>query len=314
MTGTENLQAFLDEHGKKLDPLSRSDSGSALLLKLLGHRAHQVYTEAAKPWPEDSVELVHDLRVATRRMREALAIARPLVDGKKADRADRRARKLGRVLGERRIADVMIEEGKTSFADQTALIASLPAALEARRLRATKKVTSAYPPNKLLRHGAKVLALALDAKSDLALADIAGAHLLERTASVKKLLLAVEDKDAQRRHHALRIRLKRLRYASEILSAAFPEQFDAERMIEPLKALQDALGVLNDAVELKQVAKKLAKKKRHAEDVALQAFLGELDRAIDARWTAAHDLVQGPGHVAVAALGEVARRLTSASA
>src|SRR5947209_4297936 len=105
MTGVENREAFLEEHGKKLDPIVPTDS-ELLPLKLIGHRAHQVYAAAAEPWPEDSVELIHDLRVATRRLREGLAMASPLLHRKKVRRADRRAQKLGRVLGERRMADV----------------------------------------------------------------------------------------------------------------------------------------------------------------------------------------------------------------
>ena len=45
--------------------------------------------------------------------------------------------------------------------------------------------------------------------------------------------------------HALRIRLRRLRYACEFLHGAFPEG-DSARLVRSLKRLQDLLGELND--------------------------------------------------------------------
>jgi CHAD domain-containing protein len=47
------------------------------------------------------------------------------------------------------------------------------------------------------------------------------------------------------KRHALRVRLRRLRYACAFLSGAFPER-DAEPLIRSLKLLQDLLGRLND--------------------------------------------------------------------
>jgi CHAD domain-containing protein len=47
------------------------------------------------------------------------------------------------------------------------------------------------------------------------------------------------------KRHALRVQLRRLRYACEFLRGAFPER-DAERLIRSLKNLQDLLGDLND--------------------------------------------------------------------
>jgi CHAD domain-containing protein len=45
--------------------------------------------------------------------------------------------------------------------------------------------------------------------------------------------------------HALRIRLRRLRYAAEFLRGVFPG-FDSEPLVGSLKRLQDLLGELND--------------------------------------------------------------------
>lgn len=52
-----------------------------------------------------------------------------------------------------------------------------------------------------------------------------------------------------RQRHRLRIRAKRLRYATEFFAGTFPGAMSAERRLESLSALkdlQDALGGLND--------------------------------------------------------------------
>jgi CHAD domain-containing protein len=310
MTGMDNLRAFLDEHGQKLAAVTHEDSGTPLLLKLIGHRTHQVYAIASQPWPADSVDLVHDLRVATRRLREALAIASPLIDARKAARADRRAQKLGRKLGERRIADVMIADAEGHFAAALAAVPSLRPALEAERDKGTRRIQKRYPEHTLLRHGAKVLALALNPTTDLRIEDVAGPHLAERVKKVESLIDTIDDEHDKKHHHSLRIRLKRLRYSAEIFSTVFPDRFDEHAMIDPLKDMQDALGVHNDAAELSSFVKKLSKKKAGRDDPAIPPLLVDLVAATNARYAAAKELVHGRGKAAVDALREVAKAIT----
>jgi CHAD domain-containing protein len=57
--------------------------------------------------------------------------------------------------------------------------------------------------------------------------------------------------------HALRVRLRRLRYACEFLRGAFPGR-DSEPLVRSLKQLQDLLGELNDM----QVARRLVQELR----------------------------------------------------
>jgi protein phosphatase len=274
----EYFAALLEGAGRdaptRLEP---TDSGSALTVKLLAHRAHRVFAAAAGEWPADSMELVHDLRVATRRLREALAIARPLLPKRLADRIDRRAQKLGRVLGERRIADVISEHHKKHDVTYGERIPSFGVMLEARRAHAAERFDASYPGSKLLRHGVAVLALAMEAKrSPQSLADIAPTHIERRADRVEKLMALIDDPEAKRDHHRLRIALKHLRYSAEIIGEAFPTLIPEEETVRPMRKLQDALGDLNDAEELLLLARRHQQRKGKDEE-ALPEYIAHLE-------------------------------------
>jgi CHAD domain-containing protein len=76
------------------------------------------------------------------------------------------------------------------------------------------------------------------------------------------------------RRHALRIRLRRLRYACEFLRGAFPDR-DAEPLIRSLKRLQDLLGDLNDLEVARRLGEELSGKapRRGASSAKLVAQL-----------------------------------------
>jgi CHAD domain-containing protein len=63
------------------------------------------------------------------------------------------------------------------------------------------------------------------------------------------------------KRHALRIRLRRLRYASEFLAGAFPGR-DSEPLTRNLKQLQDLLGELNDLEVARRLTRELTGKRR----------------------------------------------------
>jgi CHAD domain-containing protein len=285
------FKAQLEGAGRdRPERLAPNDAGSALLVKLLAHRTHQVYAAAARDWPEDSVELVHDLRVATRRLREALAVIRPLVGKKRWARMDRRAQKLGRALGERRIADVMIELHKTKHAEHFEKVPAVSELLIARRDRATDRFFRRYSKSKLLRHGVGVLGLAMDPKDEMTtLGQIAPAHIEARTQRAENLLAHIDTPDAKRNHHRLRIALKHARYSAEIFAEVYPSLILTEEVIAPLRKIQDALGDLNDAEELL-----LMIQRHHAKnggDEALEQLIKRLEAHAKQRYESARDLV-----------------------
>lgn len=72
-------------------------------------RAAEVFEHAAGVLDLDDVEPVHDMRVATRRLRAALEVFEPCFPRKRHRKAVRRVKALADALGERRDLDVEIE-------------------------------------------------------------------------------------------------------------------------------------------------------------------------------------------------------------
>ena len=86
--------------------------------------------------------------------------------------------------------------------------------------------------------------------------DYAALRLERRHRKARKLARRIATATPASRHQ-LRIQLKKLRYASEFTQGLFPEK-KAHRYARRLAALQDALGVANDAVVAERVAGELA--------------------------------------------------------
>jgi CHAD domain-containing protein len=72
-------------------------------------RAKEVFKQADGVLDLDQVEHVHDMRVATRRLRAALEIFEPCFPSKRHRKALKRVKALADALGERRDLDVEIE-------------------------------------------------------------------------------------------------------------------------------------------------------------------------------------------------------------
>lgn len=226
----------------------------ALELSILLHRALEARVEhlsgllADPDWPGDP-ETLHQVRVASRRVRSVLDLVRPeLYPGFK--RQSRRLRRLTRALGLTRELDVHsacledLASRVPGLATGSALEHALEV-LEARRDEARRAMARdlAGNPLKRLPDLLKVPSLpdpfvpgdlagdvwnALDPKLEAAFSPLPG--LVDR-----------EDPGAL---HATRIRVKRLRYSLEVLGAAFPAP--PETQLRRLKGLQTALGEHHD--------------------------------------------------------------------
>jgi CHAD domain-containing protein len=182
---------------------------------------------------------VHQLRVGLRRLRSALRVFRDILPEKRSKRLARRARRAMRKLGRARDWDV------------------LAAWLAAQRA-----------PSALLRQAqqerARARALARSAVADLDLGRIEPrSAALDPAAVLGRLERKARRQTARdaRERHKLRIRVKRLRYASECFGRRRPD----------LEALQEVLGELNDIA----VARRLLRK--------LGADAPKLYRSLDAR-------------------------------
>lgn len=239
-------------------PLAADAPFAAALPAILGARLAAVLAQVSAVQADDDPEAVHDMRVATRRLRSALLAAEPFFERKPFRRASRRVRALTRALGRVRDADVLlaylrerygvvaedersgveglidlIESDRAGGRDDLALVLDEwdddgPYAADFRRfLRKTR------PRSGKLRERERtgvVAARALDA--DLDRFEGRAAFLAER-----------EGGDAEA-FHTLRIAGKKLRYTIELFSPVLGE--DAADLLTALKTLQGLLGELHD--------------------------------------------------------------------
>jgi CHAD domain-containing protein len=196
--------------------------------------------------PED----LHQLRVATRRARAFLRVARPLVDREWAEELRAELAWLGSALGPARDADVQLEQFRAEVAALGAIgagAASLLTRLEERRAAARTAAVKALSDPRYLALLGTLEAIEPGSvppgREHGALADVWAAEL-RRT---RKAASEIGDDPPDDELHALRIRIKRLRYATELAAHELGRK-KADRVVDAAKAVQDVLGEHQDAV------------------------------------------------------------------
>ena len=121
--------------------------------RIVAVRAKEVFAHVEGVLGIDEPERLHDLRVATRRLRAALEICEPCFPAKRYRKALKRVKRLADALGERRDRDVEIEflEGfraDAPAADQAALAARIEALREEQR-QANEELAPRLKPKRL---------------------------------------------------------------------------------------------------------------------------------------------------------------------
>jgi len=175
--------------------------------------------------------------VGMRRLRAALRAFKPVLPSKKAKRLRRALRELSPTLGEARDWDVLVQRLNAGRSR------SLLSRAEKRRARARKKALAAIASKQFSRITARARTLEARATGGT-LGELAAASLERAHRKLMKEARAVNWRDAAARH-AVRIRVKRLRYSCEFFAPGFAG-VGAAPYIAQLKALQEILGELND--------------------------------------------------------------------
>jgi CHAD domain-containing protein len=195
----------------------------------------------------DDPEDVHQLRVATRRLRAFLRVARPLVDRAWADGLRDELGWLGRSLGPARDLDVMLERLRTDvdqLGEDAAPAGSLLKALEAEREHARADALAALSDE---RYVALLDRLETVADPPLTGDDSTLRRLCRKELKRARRVFEALGPDASDEElHEARIRVKRARYAAELASHELGKQGD--RFVDAAKELQDVLGDHQDAV------------------------------------------------------------------
>ncbi|MCQ4161499.1 CHAD domain-containing protein [Roseomonas sp. GC11] len=240
----------------------------------IAHATGVVLAHAPLARPEAGPLAVHQMRVATRRLRSCLRLFRPLLDGPTLRELDAALRGFARALGEAREWDVFL----TGLAAEISAALGTPQRPEPRwnRLlrRAEQRRLDAYARLATLLEGPEFRALVWAALRAAALPDWAPAlppgeeapplrHWARAVLTRRRRRLMKGAKgiaslpDAEL--HALRLEAKRLRYAAELFAPLWPGK-PARRYLRRLSALQEALGLANDAVTARALMAGLARR------------------------------------------------------
>jgi CHAD domain-containing protein len=195
-------------------------------------------------------EDVHQMRVATRRLRSTLRVFRPALEGPWTDRLRRRLSALADVLGDARDADVMLmrlDERIATLPDVDARSA------EPLRTKLEQQCTAARAH--LLEHldgttHKRLLSTLSDAAARPRFAASAPTEPLiasasEAWASLAAAIDALPEEPSADELHRVRLRTKRVRYTAETLAPV--TDGGALRFARRAADLQDVLGRIQDA-------------------------------------------------------------------
>jgi CHAD domain-containing protein len=224
-------------------------------------------------------EDVHQMRVATRRLRSALRIARPLLKPEWEITLRNKLRWLGRQLGEARDLDVQIayfrEQVKSvKPPDRVAFHRFLGYLQRARsevqrrlirQLRRSRYVT-------LINRLAVAVREPVIVHHEVALPDLAAKAFKKLRRAVKGL----GDSPSNEQWHCVRIRAKRARYAAELSERCVGQ--DATRFIDQMKLIQDQLGDIQDAVMAEVHLRRFTSKKAGSHSLFLAGQMVERQR------------------------------------
>jgi CHAD domain-containing protein len=242
-------------------------------------------------------EAIHDLRVAIRRLRTMLKVARPLYGRWHADVVRRAFADVMRATGELRDEEVLEEtlEGASAHASFTTWLTSRQAReRKLRRAVVTRIVRGELDRARLMLKA--LLVFPLEPKRDVDLARFARKTVDRARRAVEKRR-DVQPDDVQGLHD-LRIAYKELRYSIELLAEALP--LDARAMLEPSTVFQKRLGEIHDV----DVAIDAIKTARRLPQIAREEALASLESVRAkriAKYLKEHDPLRAAAEAAEAA-------------
>jgi CHAD domain-containing protein len=211
-------------------------------------------------------DAIHDMRVASRRLRAALAACAPYLDQAQAKPLVDNARKITRLLGRARELDVMLEmldteRGRASGPWLEAIDAA-EASLRERRAEVAchcaeaAGAAEAYPDTSLAV-----------AQHPIDLAGFSGAVLARAREKLQKRYRRWRKREGDESLHALRVAFKKYRYACELFTGLLPPLVP---FVEELKNAQQSLGDWNDC---RMLVGELEALRPSLDDDAAQALL-----------------------------------------
>jgi triphosphatase len=215
---------------------------------------------------EDPEEL-HDMRVATRRLRAALKLYSDFLP-KRSERYERDLRWVAAALGEVRDLDVHLDRLSEESSRNGEVLEEVVALLRERRVEARRRMLKALDSNRYERLVANLSATLRRGHSPTPTAPILEAApelVRDRYKKVRKAANTLSEDSPPEHFHDLRKKGKQLRYALEPLQEIYGKP--AKKMVKLLKEIQDDLGDHQDLI----VAAGLMEELGVAGDLAPQA-------------------------------------------
>lgn len=197
---------------------------------------------------DGDVRALHRTRVASRRLREILPVLQ--LEAEVADRLGRRLKKVTGRLGEVRELDVLAgltAELQESGEHDPQALRRVASVIAAERLRVRDRLCAKLPTAELERIARKLEKIAAglhDRKPSRGWQWAVEARVSRRAETVTKALAAAGSLYMPERLHAVRIALKKLRYAVEVAGEAAGVKTLSD--LKTLKRQQDILGRLHD--------------------------------------------------------------------
>ena len=233
--------------GRRNQPIAVSvGAHNALAVRL---QAVLAWLPKAAQFPEADIEHVHQLRVSTRKAAAALKLFRDLLPKKRTRRLKAMLKAIRNAAGDARDLDVLIARLDARAKRKPSLMplvehlrarreAAQPALLEVWRSTADGSLEQAV--NELLKR--------VRWRDDSPEPDLHDAAIAWLAPIVKAWLSKAPPQDRRvsvERLHRFRIATKQLRYALDLMAAAWPAD-DLAKVMKPVRSLQERLGNLND--------------------------------------------------------------------
>ena len=219
------------------------------LLKLARKRLQRFATLMPKLLVSDDPDTVHDLRVWSRRLQQALRAIHPAAKPPKSKKVLRALRQVRRALGSCRNLDVNLDLIRDKRQQASAATVQRAWGEVYDELEATRGALIARARRDIARHDlfnfiTRAQALIAEADSDADPKEILESAITKSMEAWQEAFALAKEQRDKVRLHQFRIAGKRLRYRLELLAELGESK--AKPLVETLKGLQNALGDWHD--------------------------------------------------------------------